>query len=286
MTDYATSQAAPRSGVKFKHILLLLLIAFIGGGIATWWLAKEYGYLDQPTAVTSNDASSASMAPADSNVLPVLPSGSTGGEIDSRLNQINADAAAASGNAARAESLLVAFAARRAIDSGAPLGYLTDQLRLRFGATQPQAVSTIIAASQAPVTIEMLHAELKGLEPALLTGSREDGIWNTVKREMSELFVLRKDGAPSPAPTQRLERAQTFVEAGNMTGAMAEISAMPGAAAAQSWLIRAKRYSDARKALDRLERGALVAPIAAPPVALPAPVQEVAPELPTDVTAE
>ena len=131
----------------------------------------------------------------------------------------------------------------------------------------------------------MLHAELKGLEPALLTGSRADGIWNTVKREMSELFVLRKDGAPSPAPTQRLERAQTFVEAGNMTGAMAEISAMPGAAAAQSWLIRAKRYSDARKALDRLERGALVAPVTAP-VVLPAPVQEVPPEQPTDIIAE
>lgn len=279
MTDQGTTQAAPRNGMKFKHILLLLLIAFIGGAIATWWLAREYGYLDQPPVMSSNDAGANTQASADSMLMPELSL--PDGAIDGRLNQINADAAAASGNAARAEGLLAAFAARRAIDSGAPLGYLADQLRLRFGATQPQAVSTVIAASQAPVTIEMLQAELKGLEPALLTGNSDDGIWTNVKREMAELFVLRKDGVPPTAPTQRLERAQTLIEAGKMPDAMAEISAMPGAASAQSWLMRAKRYSDARKALDRLERGALVAPIVAP-VIVPPPVQEGAPQLPAD----
>lgn len=272
MSDYATTQTAPRTGMRFKHVLIMLLIAFVGGGAAVWWLADEYGYLDQvgPAAIESSQPQTP--APIAGNMAPAIAPEMLGG-TDSRLTQINADAAAASGNAARAESLLVAFAARRAIDSGVPLGYLADQLRLRFGASQPQAVTTIISASQAPVTIEMLKTELKGLEPALLTGNSDAGIWTTVKREMSELFVLRKDGAPSPAPTQRFERAQTFVEAGNMSAAMAEVSALPGAASAQSWLVRAKRYSDARKALDRLERGALVAPIAAP-VVLPPPVMD------------
>jgi hypothetical protein len=284
MSDYGMTQPAPRGGVKFKHILLLLLFAFVGGGVATWWLANEYGFLDPqaPVAAVLTDMGAAPMA---GNMAPALPPAAGPGEIESRLNQINADAAAASGNAARAESLLVAFAARRAIDSGAPLGYLADQLRLRFGATQPQGVSTVISAAQVPVTIEMLQTELKGLEPALLSGDSEDGVWATVKREMSGLFVLRKDGAPSPAPTQRLERAHALVESGNMSGAIAEISAMPGASAATSWLVRAKRYSDARKALDRLERGALVAPVAVPVVVAP-PAQEVTSASPADKIVE
>lgn len=263
MSDYGMTPPASRGGVKFKHILLLLLLAFAGGGIATWWLADEYGFLDQPEPVTANPA------PLATSMAPLLPPAPGVGEIESRLNQINADAAAASGNVARAESLLVAFAVRRAIDSGAPLGYLANQLQLRFGATQPQAVATIISAAQAPVTIDMLQTELKGLEPALLTGSRNDGMWAMVKREMSELFVLRKDGAPSPAPTRRLERTHALVESGHISAAVTEISAMPGAGAAQSWLVRAKRYNDARKALDRLERGALVAPITAPVLIIP-----------------
>lgn len=280
MSDSGMTQPAQRSGVKLKHILLLLLFSFAGGGVATWWLANEYGFLGQPTPIAATPNSSDISAPTVSNTAPVLLPAPGAAEIESRLNQINADAAAASGNAARAESLLVAFAARRALDSGAPLGYLADQLRLRFGATQPQAVSAIISAAQAPVTIEMLQTELKGLEPALLSTNGNDGLWSTFKREMSELFILRKDGAPSPAPTQRLERARALVESGNMSGAIAEISAMPGAATAQSWLVRAKRYSDARKALDRLERGALIAPISAPVVIAP-PVQQVDPQVPS-----
>ncbi len=285
MSDTGMTQPAPRGGVKFKHIVLLLLFAFVGGGVATWWLANEYGFLDRQDSVAVAPSDTATVAPIVGNVAPTLPLATGNGDIAGQLNQINVDAAAASGNAARAESLLVAFAARRAIDSGAPLGYLADQLRQRFGASQPQAVSTIISAAQVPVTIDMLQAELKGLEPALLTGSNEAGIWSTVKREMSELFVLRKDGAPSPAPTQRLGRAQALIESGNMAGAISEVSAMPGASAAQSWLVRAKRYSDTRKALDRLERGALAAPIAAPVVAAP-PVQEAAPQLPEAISPE
>lgn len=282
MSDQGVTQNASRSGVRFKHILLLLLFAFIGGAVATWWLSKEYGWFETMVPVA---ADSGSNAPAVSNIAPIAPPPADPTYVDGRLSQINADAVAASGNAARAESLLAAVAARRALDGGAPLGYLADQLRLRFGASQPQAVATVISASQAPVTIEMLHSELTGLEPALLTGNSEDGLWTTLKREMSELFVLRKDGAPSPAPTQRLGRAHALVESGNLSGAIAEISAMPGASAAQSWLIRAKRYSDARKALDLLERSALVAPVSAPVVVAP-PLPAPAVETPVDKIVE
>lgn len=267
MSDYNVASPPARTGAKFKYILILVLVAFVGGGAATWWLADEYGYLgtktDAPISVTSTD----SAAPA--NIPSVLPPADTVANIENRMSQINADAAAASGNAARAEGLLVAFATRRAIDSGSPLGYLGDQLRIRFGSTQPQAVATILSSAQTPVTLEALQAELTALESALLTGDRNAGIWATISKEFSELFVLRKDGAPSPAPTQRMLRAHTLVESGNIDGAIAEVSAMPGADAAQSWLAKAQRYIQARKALDMLERTALVAP---PPVVLPPPI--------------
>lgn len=282
MSDYTTAPPPARGGVKFKHVLFLLLFAFVGGGGATWWLADKYGYLEPKTVAPVAAPETAPLAPA--NVAPVLPPADTVANIENRLTQINADAAAASGNAARAEGLLVAFATRRAIDSGAPLGYLADQLSLRFGSSQPQAVATILAASQAPVTLETLQMELKGLEPALISGDRDAGIWASVSREFSELFVLRREGAPSPAPTQRLERAHTLVESGNVAGAIAEVSAMPGAAVAQSWLTKARRYAQARKALDRLERSALVAPPAASIMAAPPPPTATEPEIVAPVT--
>ena len=77
-------------------------------------------------------------------------------ELEKRLTRIDMQSQAASGNAARAEGLLIAYAARRTLDRGAPLGYLEDQLRLRFADAQPNAVETLIAAAHAPVTLDML----------------------------------------------------------------------------------------------------------------------------------
>jgi hypothetical protein len=280
MNDYAMAAPPSRGGMKFKHILILILLAFVGGIIGAGWLANRLGYWDGSFSAEMAAAPKTVAAPSIAPFSNVEPRDDTVASIENRLTQINADAAAASGNAARAEGLLIAFAARRAIDSGAPLGYLADQLRLRFGASQPQAVATILSASQAPVTLEILQAELRSLDNMLLTGNRDAGIWATVSKEFSELFVLRKDGAPSPAPTQRLLRAHTLVESGNVGGAISEVSAMPGASAAQGWLAKATRYSQARKALDVLERSAIVAPAPAiivpvdPVVEQPSPVTE------------
>jgi hypothetical protein len=257
--------------MKFKHILILLLVAFVGGVAITGFIARHYGWLELPSdAKPVTSASKTAAVAATSPVIPVAtPSVETVSDIENRLSRINSDAAVASANAGRAESLLIAFAARRAIDSGAPLGYLSDQLRLRFGASQPQAVVTILDTAQRPVTLEALQSELKSLEQPLLTGDKSAGIWARVQHEFSELFVLRLNGAPSPAPSQRLLRVQALVESGNISEAISEVSAMPGAVAAAGWLDKARRYNQVRKALDTLERNAIVAPPV--PVILPAP---------------
>jgi len=274
MTDFQTATATSRRGFTFKHIMLLILVAFVGGAIVAYVIADKYGFLtpsDVPVAAESSTGAAGNVATTDSNAIaqtvtdqmvPTFPS----------PNMLSPEAA-------RADGLLLTYAVRRAIDKGAPLGALAEQLRLRFGATQPQSVAAILSAGQAPVTVDALKTELRGLAPVLLTGNRDDSIWATVKRELSELFVLRKENGPSLAPNERLIRAEALVDAGKLDLAVEEVAALPGASIAQSWMARAKRFSDARKALDRLEQVAILQPVAVPVIVAP-PVQKVPSDVP------
>lgn len=264
MTDFQTATATRRGRFTFKHIMLLILCAFVGGAIVAYVIADKYGFLtpsDAPMAVESSTGPVGNVVATDANAIaqpvtdqmvPNFPS----------PNMLSPEVA-------RADGLLLIYAARRTIDKGAPLGNLAEQLRLRFGATQPQSVAAILSAGQAPVTIDALKTELRGLAPVLLTGNRDDSNWATVKRELSELFVLRKENGPSLAPNERLIRAEALVDAGKLDLAVTEVVALPGASIAQSWMVRAKRFSDARKALDRLEQVAILQPVAVPVIVAP-----------------
>jgi hypothetical protein len=278
MNDFPTANSGSRGGLKFKHIMLLLLLAFAGGGVATWWLANKYGAPTPPVAADAVETGSNSAAPSAGNVAPVQPSSvATPQQGDGQVMPVYVTDSTISGDAVRGEGLLLTYAVRRTLDNGAPLGYLAEQLQLRFGATQPQAVASVVSAAQAPVTLEMLQNELNGLSPVLLNGTPDASMWATVKRELSQLFVLRKDDVASLAPSQRLMRAQVLVEAGKLPAAMQEVASLPGASAAQSWLLRAKRYNDTRKALDRLEQMALIRPVVVP-VPAPPPIEVPPPE--------
>jgi hypothetical protein len=276
MVDTSNSGNARQAGLKFRYILILLLIAFVGGAVLAGWAVNHYslfGYgkiepaaapvASQSAPVIQPTTSPAALAPIDAPTSQVSA-------LEGRMSQINADAAAASGNATRAEGMLIAFAARRALDSGAPLGYIEDQLRVRFGGSQPQAVATIINASAQPVTLSGLQGELGALGSSLTT-KNGGGVWESVQREFGELFVLRTEGTPSPAPTQKLKRAKAAADAGNIAGAIAEVQTMPGASLAKDWLIKARNYVAARKALDSIERAAIMVPVAAPAPAQIAP---------------
>ena len=280
MSDFQTATAGARGGMKFKHIMLLLLVAFAVGGVATWWLARTYGVLTPVAATDATEPSSAMAAPPSGNVAPALPPAvGTDGPNAGPVAPVYVTDSVISSDAVRGEGLLLTYAVRRALDDGAPLGYLAEQLRLRFGASQSQAVEIVVSAAQAPVTIGNLQAELNGLGPVLLSGNREVSLWATIQRELSQLFVLRRDGGDALTPTERMIRAQVFVEAGMLPKAMQEVAALPGASAAQSWMVRAKRFGDARTALDRLEQTALIRPVMVPaPVAAPPPAETPLPE--------
>lgn len=178
---------------------------------------------------------------------------------EQRLARLDLQAQAAAGNAARAEGLLIAFATRRAVERGAELGYLADQLRLRFGDNWPNAVRTIVSFSRDPITLDQLLARLEGLGPEI---SERDGTasWEDFKRELSELFVVRREDTPSPQPERRLERARLFLESGRVDAALAEVKSLPGADQAESWLADAERYRNAMEALDTIETAAVLEP--------------------------
>lgn len=285
-TSSPADGVAPKRGLSFRAIaigaFLLLLIGIAGGGWAmNRWLTDK----NAATATTVSDGSPLGDAlavagqagdPAAGQVpLVVKPVDGADAlavrvaDLEQRLSRITLEAASASGNASRAEGLLVAFAVRRALDRGLSLGYLDAQLRLRFGDDQPNAVKTIIETSREPVTLEQLRAELDALSPHLVGRSEGSGsLWTGLRRELSELFVVRPAGTLSTRASERLDRARRYLAGGQVDKAIEEVQAMPGAAAANDWLIDARRYHEARRALDLIETAAILEPRDSPAAAM------------------
>lgn len=197
------------------------------------------------------------------------------GALEQRIGQLDTQSRAAVGNADRAEGLLVAFAARRALDRGVPLGFLEALLSQRFGQTQPQAVGLIITAAREPVTLQQLQDELAQLGPQLVGAGPDQSWWNAVQTELGSLITVRRADTPSPEPTERFARATRWLEAGQVDVALVEVLRMPGRGHARDWATKARRYVLARRALDAIETAALleprVQPAAAPAPATPAP---------------
>lgn len=190
--------------------------------------------------------------------------------LEERTAGVGADAQAAAGNATRAEGMLIAFAARRALDRGVGLGYLEERLRYRFGASQPGAVATIVQAGREPVTLDDLRGGLDAIGPDLVTGGLQGGLVASFRRELTNLVSLHRAGTPSPLPADRLGRVRRLVEGGRIEAALGEVARLPGAADAGRWTDAARRYVDARHALDILEWAAMAGQaagtLAAPPV--------------------
>jgi hypothetical protein len=194
--------------------------------------------------------------------------------LEQRFGQIASSSRVAVGSADRTEALLVAFAARRALDRGVALGFLEPMLRQRFAGTQPQAVGAIIAAARQPVTLTQLEAELERLGPQLTGAPPDQSWWGAFTSELGSLIVVRRADTPSTEPSQRLERAKRWLQAGEVASAVAEVQRMPGHDHGADWVARARRYAVAHQALDAIETAALLEPHAPPqPQPQPAPAQ-------------
>ncbi len=149
-----------RQGMSWSARLLIgLALVIVGAAAAIWGLARYQpaarflGIVSQPAVVSSGPvavarvpqappAPAAQLAQNEAERLAIL---------ESRLSRVENATHRAEGSAGRADGLVVAFAARRAIDRGVALGYLENLLVERFGPQHRQAVATIITASHRPV---------------------------------------------------------------------------------------------------------------------------------------
>lgn len=262
-----TPQSPTRRRSPWRVIAATVLAAFLLGCLSAWLLLRSGDIAVPELLSVKREEASLAADPSDAIAARVGEfvgqQGDLGqriAEMEQRLARIDVEADAAAGNAARAEGLLVAFAARRAIERGDRLGYLADQLRVRFGAAEPEAVEAVLAAERDTVTLDQLLAGLDRLAPQLGRRSANEGAVAWLSREFDELFVVRREDAPSPAPERRLERARRFLESGRTDAAIAEVRNLPNASRAGDWLADAQRYAAAQRGLARIEAAAILDP--------------------------
>ncbi|GLR46719.1 hypothetical protein [Sphingomonas astaxanthinifaciens] len=259
---------APARGMSLSAILLTaLLLLLVGAGAAVWALgrypqAAQFVGVAKPAdavPVTAPRAITPPAAAPGASVVSALPATEARvATLEERLARVENATARAEGSAGRADALLVAFAARRAIDRGVALGYLEPLLSERFGATNPKAVATIVTASRRPVRLDQLTADFAVLAPRLKAAPESASLWQNLRREMGNLVSIRRADQPSQRPVATYERASARLTAGQVDQALAEAMRLPGIGAAPRWVADARSYIAAHRALDEIESAALL----------------------------
>lgn len=281
-----TARAAPRDQGS-RSVWIWVAVAFVGGLIAMAWLMTNLDRLwsaadgnSVGVAVTASTApppaATAELARLADSVDPVTgrttdtpapafgttPSPQAVGALtrqvdalEQRLAGVRAAADGAAANSSRAEAMLLAFAARRTLDRGVPLGFLQAQLRQRFPG-QPRAVDTIVEAAASPVTVESLRAALPTL--AVRRKSRLGGLFATLRGEGPPLIRIVREGEARGDPASLLEDADAALGRGNVDAALSLVEQMPGTEDRAQWVLSARRFVSARQALDVIETAAIL----------------------------
>jgi hypothetical protein len=277
--EYAPGRVTAKPKRPLWQLLALPLFAFLAGLAAMGWLLANWstgaaflGVVPEPPAMAAEPAPQPMTMEREPVASP--PTEPQAGErlvidpettrrvnrLEERLALLDLQSRTAVGNADRAEGLLVAFAARRAIDRGVALGYIETLLRQRFAATEPQAVATVLTVARAPVTVQSLQKQFQDVAPHLSGGGQGQSWWAAFKTEMAGLVTIRRENTPSTQPAERLRRAGQSLESGQVEVALLEVLRLPGHERAEPWIANARRYVAVHRALDRLESAALLEP--------------------------
>jgi hypothetical protein len=255
-----------RSGMGWgARLLVALVLVLVGAAAAVWGLAHyepavrflgiapdSQRVMLTPKPIVTSPAPPTKTAPAaPANVARIAA-------LENRLAQVENATQRAEGSAGRADALVVAFAARRAIDRGVALGYLENLLVDRFGPQHQAAVATIVTASHQPVRLNDLIGEYDTLGPDLRGGGPQDSWWTNFKRELGSLVEVHRADRPAVSAEARYKRAVQRLSSGDVDQALAETMRLPGAARAADWTNKARRYLAAHRALDEIESAALL----------------------------
>lgn len=246
------------------RLLVALVFILLGAGAAVWSLshypraARVLGVEPVPPQAAISASKPAAPPPQPAPAAAPVDNAQVA-QLEQRLSEVENATHRAEGFAGRADALVVAFAARRAIDRGVALGYLESLLVDRFGPQHQAAVATIITDSRQPVRLAELQSEYEGLGPMLRSGGPNDSWWASFRREMGSLVEIHRVERPAVNPEARYNRALRRLASGDVDQALAETMRMPGAARAGDWTAKARRYLAVHRALDEIESAALLA---------------------------
>ncbi len=246
------------------RLLIGLVLIIVGAAAATWALAQYQpaarflGVVPATPPVTALTPRPVVLSPQPVQPVPTAASSGRIAELEARLDRVENAAERAEGFAGRADALVVAFAARRAIDRGVALGYLEPLLIDRFGAQHQPAVATIVTASHQPIRLNDLIAEYEALGPTLRRGGTQESWWDGIRREFGSLVEVHRADRPAVNPDARYNRALQRLATGDVDQALTETMRLPGAGRAGAWVTRARRYVAVHRALDEIESAALL----------------------------
>jgi hypothetical protein len=246
------------------RLLIGLVLVVVGAAAATWGLAhyqpaaRFLGVVEPapqalltPRPVVMNAAPQAA-GPSDPEDAAKIAA------LEQRVARVENATQRAEGFAGRADALVVAFAARRAIDRGVALGYLEPLLVDRFGVQHPAAVATVVTSARQPVRLNDLIAEYETIGSELRRGGPEESWWSGFKREIGSIVEVHRADSPAMNADARYQRALQRLSTGDVDQALAETMRLPGASRAGDWTGKARRYVAAHRALDEIESAALL----------------------------
>jgi hypothetical protein len=254
-----------RSGMGWGARLLVALVLILAGAAAAVWGLAHYqpaarfvGIVPQRQPVLLAPKPVAPVPAARPAPASTEAENARIGALEQRLAQVENATERAEGSAGRADALVVAFAARRAIDRGVALGYLENLLVDRFGPQHQAAVATVITASRQPVRLNDLVSQYEGLGTDLRRGGPQDSWWTNFRRELGTMVEIHRAERPAANPEARYNRALQRLSSGDVDQALAETMRLPGASRAGDWVQKARRYVAAHRALDEIESAALL----------------------------
>ena len=259
------------------RLALAMLLLLAGAGLAIWGLARSAPAARLlGVAPTMPPTVAFAASPPTPAIEKTLQADTRLAAVEGRLAAVENAAQRAQGSAGRADALLVAFAARRAVDRGLALGYLEPLLIERFSTGHEQAVATIVTAARQPVRLDQLIDDYTALGSDLRSAGPDESWWTGVRREMGSLVSIRRANSPSIRPQARYDRAMARLQRGEVDGALTETMRLPGVGRAGDWVARARRYIAVHRALDEVETAALLpssVPVTPPPHMAVAPAR-------------
>ncbi len=234
--------------MSWRSIAALLILAFAGG-------AGGFAYLSSsgqmPWAAKSTPVATMEPGPKE-DAVTLAPT--IGFAVPTIIQP----------SASQAEAMLLVRDARDSIEAGKALGPLGSRLQVTFAGSQPQALAIIAKGAQQPISNAKLLASFDSISPKLVLPV--ETLWDRMRRETSNLFVLRSNNAPLTASAARIERIRGLIISGDIAAAAELVRAMPGAASASGWMADAARAISVHQALDQLSRSAATPPVPLAPV--------------------